>query len=153
MFKNFSMISVLLIALVALTTGCSKTEKADESSSGRSLQPAATARQDPPGQIRAAHILIMYKGSRRAPANITRTKEEARAEAERLLEKIRSGADFAELARLYSDGPSKTRGGDLGYFGRGQMVKEFEDAAFKLKKGEVSDVVETPFGFHIIKRL
>ena len=79
------------------------------------------------------------------------TKEEAKKKAEGLLERIKGGADFAKLAEENSDDGSKTQGGDLGYFQRGAMVPEFQDAAFKLKPGEVSGVVETEFGYHIIK--
>jgi len=104
-----------------------------------------------PKEIAASHILISYKGAERSEA--TRTKEEARALAEEVLAKARAeGADFAALAREYSDGPTAEKGGDLGTFGRGKMAQAFEEAAFKLKVGEISDVVETPFGFHIIKR-
>ncbi|MBN1542132.1 peptidylprolyl isomerase [candidate division KSB1 bacterium] len=104
------------------------------------------------GEIHAAHILIMYQGSERAPANITRTKEEAYATAVDLLQQLEEGADFAELATQYSDCPSAQKGGDLGIFGRGQMVPAFEEAAFGLQPGQVSEIIETPFGYHIILR-
>ncbi len=77
---------------------------------------------------------------------------EARGKAEDVLKRARGGEDFAALAKQYSSDPgSKDKGGDLDWFGRGQMVKPFEDAAFALKDGEISDIVETPFGFHVIK--
>jgi parvulin-like peptidyl-prolyl isomerase len=106
----------------------------------------------PVEKISCRHILVMYDGSVRKPPNITRTREEAMARADSALALIKSGEDFAKVAEEYSDGPTKVRGGDLGAFGRGMMVGAFEDAAFKLKVGEVSGIVETPFGFHIIKR-
>ena len=101
---------------------------------------------------RVSHILYMYK-SERAPATVTRTKEEAKAAAEETLKKLKSGADFADLAKAGSDCPSKAQGGDLDYFPRqGAMVEPFADATYKLEKiGDLSGVVETPFGFHIIK--
>jgi len=104
-------------------------------------------------EAHVAHILLQYQGSLRAPATVTRTKEEANVQIEELLTKIKGGADFAELARQYSDCPSKQNGGNLGKFARGAMAKPFEDAAFKLKKDQISDIVETDFGFHIIKGL
>jgi hypothetical protein len=104
-----------------------------------------------PDEISASHILIAYKGAERSTA--TRTKEEAKALAEQVLAKARAkDADFAALARQYSDGPTAPKGGDLGSFKKGVMDPAFEAAAFKLKVGEVSDVVETPFGFHVIER-
>lgn len=73
--------------------------------------------------------------------------------AQELRAKIAKGESFANLAKEYSIDVSKKRGGDLGFFGRGMMVPEFEKAAFALQKGQVSDVVKTQFGYHIIKRL
>jgi peptidyl-prolyl cis-trans isomerase C len=64
---------------------------------------------------------------------------------------VKNGEDFATLAKTYSEGPSGPRGGDLGYFRRGQMVKPFEDAAFSLKPNETSEIVETRFGYHLIQ--
>lgn len=79
------------------------------------------------------------------------TEDAKLAEIRDIQKRLNQGADFADLASQYSDCPSKDRGGDLGFFGRGMMVKPFEDAAFGLNIGEVSDVVRTEFGFHLIK--
>lgn len=73
--------------------------------------------------------------------------------AQEIKTKIANGESFANLAKLHSIDSSKKRGGDLGFFGRGMMVQEFEKAAFALEKGQVSDIVKTQFGYHIIKRL
>jgi len=99
-----------------------------------------------PEQIKASHILIKVD----AKADEAK-KAEARKKIEEVQQKLKDGGDFADLAKEYSEGPSNTKGGDLGYFGRGQMVKPFENAALALKPNEVSDVVETRFGYHIIK--
>jgi parvulin-like peptidyl-prolyl isomerase len=113
-------------------------------------KPAATGDQPlPEGKIQASHILLGYKGSR-APKE--RTKEEARQQIESIIARAKKGEDFAKLAQEFGEDGTKARGGDLGVFGKGQMVKPFEDAAFSLKPGEISGVVETDFGFHVIKR-
>lgn len=85
-------------------------------------------------KIRASHILVQ-------------TEDEAKD----LLEQINNGADFGALAQEHSLCPSKREGGDLGFFGRGMMVKPFEDAAFELEVGQVSEPVQTQFGWHLIK--
>src|SRR5207253_6558207 len=100
-----------------------------------------------PEQVRARHILVKVASDAGEPA-----KAAARKKAEDLLAKVRAGGDFAALARKNSDDPgSAAQGGDLGLFGRGTMTPAFESAAFALEAGKVSDVVETPFGFHVIK--
>ncbi len=101
-------------------------------------------------QVSAAHILLMYDGSMRSTA--TRSKDEAQAQIQDLKKQLDDGADFGELARAHSDCPSGQSGGALGTFGRGQMVAEFETAAFGLEVGATSDVVETDFGYHLIHR-
>jgi len=87
-------------------------------------------------KVHCAHILV-------------KTEQEAKA----VLERLSKGEKFANIAQQVSLCPSGKRGGDLGTFGRGKMVREFETAAFALKKGEVSPIVKTKFGYHIIKRL
>jgi peptidyl-prolyl cis-trans isomerase C len=99
-----------------------------------------------PEQVRASHILIKVDSGAGESQ-----KAEAHKKLEEIQEKAQKGEDFAALAREFSQGPSSARGGDLGYFRRGQMVKPFEEAAFALRPGEVSDIVETEFGYHLFK--
>ena len=100
-----------------------------------------------PETVKARHILIGFKGDMTEDQ-----KKELRKKAEDVLKKAKGGDDFAQLASEYSDDPgSKTKGGELGYFPKGNMVPEFENAAFNLKPGEISNVIETPYGYHIIK--
>ncbi len=103
-----------------------------------------------PEQVKASHILISTRPTE-PNSNPTEVNTEAKAKAETLLKQIKDGADFAELARTHSTCPSGKNGGDLGYFTRGKMVPEFEKAAFALDVGKLSGIVETPFGYHIIK--
>jgi peptidyl-prolyl cis-trans isomerase D len=101
------------------------------------------AQYSSPEQIRASHILFKTDG-----------KDEAavKAQAESVLKRVKAGEDFAALAKQYSeDDSNKDKGGDLDYFGRGTMVPEFEQVAFGMKAGDISDLVKTSFGFHIIK--
>lgn len=102
-------------------------------------------------RVRTSHILIAYSGAERASEDITRTKEEAEILANEVLAKVKETPDkFPELAGEYSDCSSASKGGDLDFFSRGQMTKAFEDAAFAMQKNEISDIVETEFGYHII---
>ena len=87
-----------------------------------------------------------------ADENITRTQEEALARIKECLKKSAEGQKFEDLAKEYSDGPSGPEGGDLGEFGKRMMDPAFEEAAFECEVGKVTDVVETPFGYHIIYR-
>jgi parvulin-like peptidyl-prolyl isomerase len=86
-------------------------------------------------KIKVSHILV-----------------EKQSQALHIAEELKKGGSFAELARKYSQCPSGKRGGDLGFIGRGQMVREFEQAAFTLKMGEISSPIKTQFGYHIIKK-
>jgi peptidyl-prolyl cis-trans isomerase C len=89
-----------------------------------------------PTKVHCAHILV-------------KTQKEVNT----ILERLKKGEKFSNIAKEVSLCPSKKRGGDLGTFGRGQMVKEFENAAFALEKGQISGIVKTKFGYHIIRRL
>ena len=91
---------------------------------------------DMPKKVHCAHILVKTE-----------------KEVNKVLERIKKGEKFSTIAKNVSICPSKKRGGDLGTFSRGQMVKEFEKTAFALNKGEISGIVKTQFGYHIIKRL
>jgi len=101
-----------------------------------------------PEAIRASHILI-----RAEQGGDEATKKKAHAEAEAVLKKAKAGADFGELAKQHSADGSAQQGGDLGFFPKGQMVPAFDQAAFALKDGEISGIVTTQFGYHIIKRM
>ena len=108
-------------------------------------------------KIRCSHLLVKHIGSRRPSSwreeRITRTREEAMALIRDYLDKIRQGqSTIEELASELSDCSSAKRGGDLGYFARGAMQKPFEEAAFRLTIGQLSDVVDTDSGLHIILR-
>ena len=106
-----------------------------------------------PDEVSASHILVSYKGADRADSKIKRSKQAAKKEAERIRGAIvGQGKDFAEMAKKHSDGPSGPKGGDLGSFKFEVMAKPFSEAAFALEVNEVSEVVETGFGFHVIKR-
>ena len=100
-----------------------------------------------PEEIRASHILIAVQ-----PTATPAEKEEKRQKLIQIQKEITGGADFAEMAKMHSEGPSNSKGGDLGYFGRGKMVPPFEEAVFNLKVDEMSDIVETRFGYHLIKK-
>ena len=103
------------------------------------------------GNVRASHILVSYQGAQGASSEITRTKEDARKEASRILNLARNNPDsFSSYALEFSDGPSKSNGGDLGFFQEGMMVKPFNDYVFSNRVGRIG-LVETDFGFHVIK--
>ncbi|KAF3323850.1 peptidyl-prolyl cis-trans isomerase Pin1-like protein [Carex littledalei] len=112
-------------------------------------------------EVRASHILIKHEGSRRKASwkdpdgrvISTTTREVAAARLQSLREEVVSGrAHFSDLASVHSDCSSAKRGGDLGKFGRGQMQKPFEDATYALRVGEVSPLIDTDSGVHIILR-
>ncbi len=123
------------------------------STADQPLSPPTASAAAEPEVVAAQHLLVAYKGAKGAPKTVTRSKADAKKRAEEALGRARKGDDFTELVKAYSDEPGAAdRLGSLGRFKRDAMVKPFADAAFALEVGKVSDVVETEFGFHVIKR-
>jgi hypothetical protein len=106
-----------------------------------------------PAKISARHVLIQWMGAEHASNSVVRSKEQAFTLAKEIHRRALAHEDFSRLAVEYSDEPNAAqRGGSLGRFGHGTMVHEFEDVAFKLDVGQISEVVESPFGYHVIQR-
>jgi parvulin-like peptidyl-prolyl isomerase len=129
---------------------------ADDSPGSRCIAIADAKRErkaDEPAKITAKHILVKFAGAKRAPESVTRTREEACLRALEARAKLEQGAAFADVVANYSEEPGAvSREGSLGAIERTSVVPAFADAAFELKAGEVSHVVETDYGFHIIMR-
>jgi peptidyl-prolyl cis-trans isomerase C len=116
------------------------------------IQKAYDAQKSGYEKVKARHILIAPVGSPAAPADAKLTDEQAKAKAEEIRKKLAAGGDFAELAKAEShDTGSGQRGGELGEFGRGDMVPEFDQAAFESKVGDISPVIKTQFGYHVLQ--
>jgi NIMA-interacting peptidyl-prolyl cis-trans isomerase 1 len=128
-----------------------------ESAAARCLAVAGAKRErkpSEPSRITAKHVLVRYAGAKRAPETVTRTREQACLRAEEALTKLKEGMSFAEVVRVYSEeSGAATREGTLGTIERSDVAAAFADAAFELNAGEVSEVVETKFGFHLILRV
>ena len=138
---------------VPLSSGATPGKTPPASSSDAPPPVAAAEETTPPKKIGARHVLVQWMGTDRAGRSVLRSREQAMVLIEEVQRRAKAGDDLGRLANEYSDEPNAgARGGSLGRFGRGQMVGAFEAAAFKLKVGEISDIVETPFGFHIIQR-
>ncbi len=117
-------------------------------------KPTQPAQEQGPSEIAASHILVSYRGAMRAAPYIQRSKPEAEKLAQELRERALGGEDFAQLAQEFSDDRgSAANGGSLGRFRREQMVPEFSNAAFALEVDSISEVIESSFGYHVIKRL
>jgi NIMA-interacting peptidyl-prolyl cis-trans isomerase 1 len=155
-------------ALLAFTIGCgcagaAATSAPLTSGSAAADGPAAhcfaiaDAKREPrpgePMKVVVKHVLVKYVGAKRAAPTVTRTREEACLRAQEARSKLEQGSSFADVVKEYSEEPgAATRAGSLGAIERSQMVPPFADAAFELAAGEVSQVVETDFGFHVILR-
>jgi NIMA-interacting peptidyl-prolyl cis-trans isomerase 1 len=161
-FRRLGIPGMLSAAMLSLAVACGGAPSSGVSTSGdesaaESCLASADAKLSPkasePDRITVKHVLVRYIGSRGAPATVTRTRGQACLRAEQALAKLKDGTSFPEVVHLYSDesgGP--TGDGSLGAIERGDVAPAFANAAFDLNVGEVSAVVETPFGFHVILR-
>lgn len=153
-------LALVTIAAVAACDDKPKPAPAIDTSASAAPAPSATptvaapaAPAAPPDAVAAQHVLVAYKGADKAPKGVTRSKADAKKRAEEVAAKAKAGGDFSALVAEYSDDPAaKERQGSVGKFTRDKMTKPFSDAAFALAVGESSGPVETPFGFHVIKR-
>jgi hypothetical protein len=156
---------VLTIAIVISTVACggasspgaSGPSSAHGDSAGERCLAVADAKRErkpsEPPHIVAKHVLVRYAGAKRAPETVTRTREQACLRAAEALSKLKAGMSFTDAVAKYSDesgGPNHD--GSIGTVSRSDVAATFADAAFELEAGEVSEVVETPFGFHVILR-
>ncbi|MCP4602516.1 MAG: hypothetical protein GY847_18700 [Proteobacteria bacterium] len=152
------LVTLFMIAFVNCSSekgGSDKIEKADpKPDSPKDIKKTSGTVSDKSddSKLSASHILLMHKASERVPKEITRTKEEALALAKDIHAKLKAGGDFAELAKKHSDCPSKDKGGDLGTFPSSAMAPAFTQGLKAIRTGQISEPVETPFGYHIIKR-
>ncbi len=136
----------------------SSTSRSSGESAAQTCLAAADARRErkpsEPDRIGVKHVLVKYAGAKSAPATVTRTREQACLRAEEALTKLKEGVSFAEVVALYSDeSGAATREGSIGAIERTDVAPAFADAAFELKIREISEVVETAFGFHLILRV
>ncbi len=127
------------------------TEQAISTATDQSAIVYLAGRTEGGKEMTASHILIQYKGAERADSTVTRTKEQAKEMIDDIRKRLDNGADFATIAKKESDGPSKSAAGSIGVLRPGVMPATFENAAFALTQGQTSNVVETPYGFHIIR--
>src|ERR1019366_1765748 len=154
--------------VVSATSACggawagAASSPASQASSGESSAESCLAGADAkhtrkpsePDRISVKHVLVRYAGARGAPATVTRTREQACLRAEEALGKLKEGTSFADVVAQYSDeSGAATREGSIGAIERADVAPPFADAAFELKTRELSQVVETPFGFHLILRV
>ena len=159
-FRSFS---IYIVAAAAASLQCggsapcavapARTEKsaADECLAIASVKRERSASE--PAKITARHLLVQYQGARTAKVHIVRFRDEACLRAMEAREELVAGADFADVVKKYSDEPgADTRAGSLGTIERKDVVPAFANAAFELQPRQLSDVVETEFGFHVILR-
>jgi parvulin-like peptidyl-prolyl isomerase len=160
----FVSFSILLVAAAAASLRCSGSAPCAAAPASPATQSPADAclaiasvkrgqRPTEPTKITARHLLVQYQGAKTAKVHIVRFRDEACLRAMQARDELRAGADFADVVKKYSDEPgAETRAGSLGTVERKDVVPSFADAAFELLPREISDVVETEFGFHVIMR-
>jgi peptidyl-prolyl cis-trans isomerase NIMA-interacting 1 len=153
---------IAVLALIAAACGGGQGGGAASATSnmtpGERCVAAASAKHErkasEPDRISVKHVLVRYAGAKRAPESVTRTREQACLRAEEALGKLKGGASFSEVVAQYSEeSGAATRDGSMGTVERKDVAPEFADAAFELNMREMSAVVETPFGFHLILRV